>query len=147
MNKNKLYQYDYPRPAVTVDAILCHRGNNNAEILLIKRGHDPYSGCWALPGGFVEENEDLLDACKRELKEETNLDINLMNQLFAIGTPGRDPRGHTISIVYYSFVDEEAKTIAGDDAMDAKWFPIRDLPKMAFDHREIVQYFIETALL
>lgn len=147
MKENKKYQYEYPRPAVTVDAILCYQRENNAEILLIKRGREPFMGCWALPGGFVEENEDLVDACKRELEEETGLKMDLMSQLFAIGTPGRDPRGHTISVVYYSFVDELVKATAGDDAMQAQWFPIKNLPAMAFDHREIIQYFIETALL
>ncbi len=136
----KRYTYDYPMPAVTTDCILVTKGDN-PKILLIRRKHDPYAGKWALPGGFVEIEEDLPDAARRELEEETGLhDVELW-QFRTYGRPGRDPRGRTISVVYYDFVDEGPRTTAGDDAAEADWFPLDDLPPLAFDHEEIVRDF------
>lgn len=124
---------------VTVDVILQKKNT----ILLIKRKKDPYKDCWALPGGFVEENEDLELAAKRELVEETSVVIENLEQIGAFGKPYRDPRHHTISIVYYGNVPEDTIAIAADDAKEANWFSIDDLPVLAFDHQEIIQKALE----
>lgn len=135
------HTYDYPRPAVTVDVALFVIENASPKILLIKRKHPPFADSWALPGGFVDQNESLEDAARRELKEETSIQARELTQLGAYGDPGRDPRGHTISVV---FVGEMHAQTAGkmldaaDDASDAKFFDINDLPSFAFDHEKIV---------
>lgn len=133
------YSYEYPRPAVTVDILLLYKENSKYEILLIKRKNEPYKNRWAMPGGFVDENEDLLVAAKRELIEETGILTENIIQLVTVGTPGRDPRGHTISVVYGAVIDEKTDPNAGDDADDANWFDIDNLPELAFDHLEILE--------
>lgn len=122
---------------VTTDLVVV----KGCDILLIKRGHDPYQGSWALPGGFVEKNEDLPDAAARELFEETGVSDLRLRQIGAFGKPGRDPRGHTITVAYYSEipVDKEIYVRAGDDAAEAEWFSIYSLPDLAFDHRDIIK--------
>ncbi len=137
------YSYEYPRPAVTVDILLLYKENNKYEILLIKRKNEPYKNRWAMPGGFVDENEDLLVAAKRELIEETGILTENIIQLVTVGTPGRDPRGHTISVVYGAVIDEKIDPNAGDDADDASWFDIDNLPELAFDHLEILETQIQ----
>ncbi|APG59615.1 NUDIX domain-containing protein [Christiangramia salexigens] len=126
--------------AVTVDSVIFCKTNNNFKVLLVQRKNEPYKDEWALPGGFVEENEDLETAAKRELKEETGLSIESMQQVQAFGKPNRDPRGHTISIAFLSRIYSEEKLKAADDAKDAKWFDLEKLPdmKLAFDHDEII---------
>ncbi len=119
---------------VTVDIVLC----KSNKILLIKRLKDPFKDCWALPGGFVDENEDLEDAAKRELLEETSVKVDKLTQIGAFGKPFRDPRSHTVSIAYYGEVPENTIAIAADDAKEAYWFSIDDLPELAFDHQEII---------
>ena len=98
-----MYTYQYPRPSVTVDALIIEKHSN--KILLIQRGNDPFAGKWALPGGFIEMDELLVDSCKRELEEETKLIIGELTQFKTYDVVGRDPRGRTISVVYYGFVD------------------------------------------
>ncbi|MES2811150.1 MAG: NUDIX hydrolase [Bacteroidota bacterium] len=120
---------------VTVDIILVKKDT----LLLIKRLKDPYKDCWALPGGFVDENEDLLDAAKRELMEETNVSVDKLEQIGAFGKPFRDPRSHTVSVAYFGRVGEDTIAVAADDAKEARWFPINDLPELAFDHKEIIE--------
>jgi 8-oxo-dGTP diphosphatase len=137
------YTYKYPRPAVTTDIILTTGEPTISHILLIERKHDPYKGLWALPGGFVDMDEDLEDACLRELKEETGIENVKISQFLTIGTPGRDPRGRTITIVYRAHIDTMVKPIAGDDAANAKWFETDKLPELAFDHLEIINKFKE----
>ena len=133
------YTYDYPRPAVTVDTAIFTRQDGTWRILLVQRGHDPFAGRWALPGGFVDEDEDLADAAARELKEETCAEGVPLVQCGAYGTPGRDPRGHTITVVYAAALDAvPAGVRAADDAADAQWFPVDDLPALAFDHDQII---------
>ena len=121
---------------VTVDILVIN--NTTEEILLIKRLNEPFKDYWALPGGFVDENEDLEEAAHRELKEETNLGVEELYQLGAFGTPGRDPRGHMISIAYLGYSSDVKNAKAMDDAKELKWFKINDLPKLAFDHKEII---------
>ena len=109
------------------------------EILLVQRANEPFKGMWALPGGFVEEDEDLPDAAARELEEETTLRPAVMDQLGAWGTPGRDPRGRVVSAVYVAVAGARAGEVkGGDDAANAKWQNLEDLPALAFDHEDIV---------
>lgn len=134
-----MYTYKHPRPMVTVDTVVLRPGTAGPEVLLIQRANDPFKGHWALPGGFVDEHEDLEAAAHRELQEETGLTGLSMNQLRAVGTPGRDPRGHTISVVYVAACPAHpCGVLAGDDAAAARWFPLDDLPSLAFDHTEIL---------
>ena len=136
-----MYSYKYPRASITVDAIIVQKKTN--KILLIRRGRDPYYGKWALPGGFVEQNELLSVACKRELKEETGLSVKNLEQLKVYDKIDRDPRGRTISIAFYGFTDEENQEVkGGDDAEFAEWFPIDALPPLAFDHDLIIKDFL-----
>ncbi len=108
-------------------------------LLLVRRSNEPYAGKWALPGGFVDEDEDLSDACARELAEETGLRPSAMAQIGAWGAPGRDPRGRNVSVAYLAVVGPEARSArAGDDAAEARWFPVEDLPETAFDHADII---------
>lgn len=123
---------------VTVDAVIFRKAGNGHEILFIQRKNEPFRGQWAIPGGFVDEGEDLPDAARRELREETGLEAGEVEQLGAFGKPGRDPRQHTVSVAYVGFVDEDAVAVAADDAAEAKWFSVKTLPELAFDHKEIV---------
>ena len=136
--KKKNYSYSFPRPSLTVDiAIVTIEAN--PKVLLIQRKAEPCAGKWALPGGFVDENERLIDAARRELREETGLDQLDLEQFRAFGDPDRDPRGWTVTVVYMARVrPKERKPKAGDDAKAVKWFPLNDLPDLAFDHEEIL---------
>jgi len=132
------FSYDYPRPALTVDAVLVTR-EAAPRVLLIRRKRDPFTGSWAFPGGFVDANEKLADALRRELREETGLEIDEIEQLYTAGDPGRDPRGWTVSVAYLARVDPaQLKPIAADDAEEVGWFPIDNPPSLAFDHAMIL---------
>jgi 8-oxo-dGTP diphosphatase len=133
-----MYSYSYPRPAVTVDAIIV---SEQYSVLLIERGREPFQGTWALPGGFIEMDEELEAACCRELKEETGIRIKEIKQFRAYGGVNRDPRHRTISVIFYAFTETELLANAGDDAAKAQWFPLDQLPEMAFDHRLILEEF------
>lgn len=135
------YTYEYPRPAVAVDILAFDGRRSNRSILLIKRGNDPYKDCWALPGGHIEPGEDLVDAAIREFWEEVGiqLDTKDLKQLGAYGTPGRDPRGDYVSIAFVAPLGCKVKPCAGDDAAEAKWFALSELPALAFDHGKIIQ--------
>ena len=138
----KTYTYNYPKPSVTTDCIIIKTVDDKNEVLLIKRRHNPFAGKWALPGGFVENHEDLEDGAKRELEEETGLTNLELHQFKTYGTPGRDPRGHTISVVYYGIIENNSiKMKAGDDAEEAAWFDLNHLPPLAFDHDQILNDF------
>ena len=139
------YCYNYPKPSVTTDCIII-KNMKRPEVLLIKRKHDPFQGLWALPGGFVEIDEDLEPGAKREIEEETGLNGIEITQFKTFGKPGRDPRGRTISIVYYSIIENEANIKAGDDAAEARWFPIHELPELAFDHNQIIEEFLNSSI-
>ncbi len=139
--RQSVYTYNYPRPAVTVDALVPWKDPDGSTsfILLVKRAHPPCQGCWALPGGFLEIDEDLPDALRRELKEETGIKAVRMHQLGTYGNPQRDPRGRVISVVYRVSEYEASACCAGDDARALDWWPINRLPPLAFDHQRIVE--------
>ncbi|MFA6185683.1 MAG: NUDIX hydrolase [Phycisphaerae bacterium] len=143
MAKQGKYVYDWPRPMVTVDAAVFDISAHPPRILLIKRGNEPFRGQWAIPGGFIEMDEDLADAAARELAEETGLTGVKLQQLQTFGKPGRDPRGRNITVVFWGTTDKpEIK--AGDDAAEAKWFSIYNLPEnLAFDHNKVAAIAIE----
>lgn len=124
--------------AVTVDVVCLRPLTKPTEIVLIQRANPPFAGKWALPGGFVEEDEDLEAAARRELFEETQLSPLSLEQLYCFGAPGRDPRGRTISIAFWALIDENFSGAAGDDAANLHWFPLHHLPHLAFDHAEII---------
>lgn len=134
----KVYCYEYPRPAVTVDIVLFCRAGSDVEVLLIKRAREPFKGRWAFPGGFVDKDESLEHAASRELLEETGLSVVNLEQIGAFGDPGRDPRGHTVSIVFCAVLDDCLHASAGDDAADAAWHSALGPPKLAFDHKKIL---------
>jgi len=131
------YTYKYPRPAVTADVVAITK-EEEPKVLLIQRGFEPYKGCWALPGGFMEMDETTEECAIRELEEETGLKLDSMVQVGAYSKVDRDPRGRTITIAYLSIVDKPLIVIAQDDAAQAEWFPISTLPPLAFDHEEIM---------
>ena len=137
MPKGK-YTYDYPRPAVTVDIVIVTR-EKKPRVLLIRREQAPFEGSWALPGGFVDMDEPLDAAARRELREETGVEAKNLVQLRTFGDPGRDPRGRTISVVYLAHVDiDRVRPRADDDAAAVGWFSLTRPPKLAFDHAEIL---------
>lgn len=134
----KKFTYDYPRPAVTVDVVVVTR-EEKPQILLIRRKHAPFVGRWALPGGFIDVDEALEVAARRELVEETGIRTGKLEQLHTFGDPHRDLRGHTISVVYLAEVDLAAVAPkASDDAAAVGWFSLRRPPQLAFDHAEIL---------
>lgn len=136
---------DYPKPSVTADcAIFALDSDGTPRILLIQRRHDPFSGRWALPGGFLDIDEPLDHAAYRELKEETGLDGIKLRRLGIYGEPGRDPRGRTITLLYTAVLHCIPTGVVGaDDASDARWFALDDLPELAFDHAHIISDAIE----
>lgn len=134
------YCYDYPRPAVSSDCLVFGFDGKQLNVLLIERKHDPYKGCWAFPGGFLEMNETSEECAKRELAEETGLAGICLEQLYTFSGLNRDPRGRVVSVAYIALVRQsQMKVSAGDDASQAKWFAINDLPKLAFDHDSMLQ--------
>lgn len=131
---------------VAVDAIVFgYSKEEGVSILLIKRKYDPYKGSWAIPGGFVIDDESLEDAVERELWEETGIKINYLEQLYTFGKPDRDPRTRILSVAYFGLVksNQFEKLKATTDAEDAAWFNFKKLPKLAFDHKEILNVAIE----
>ncbi|UCG71701.1 MAG: NUDIX hydrolase [Chromatiales bacterium] len=133
------YTYEHPHPAVAADVALFRNRGGQLELLLIRRGKEPHAGRWALPGGFVNIDEDLEPAARRELMEETGLQSGPLRQLQTFGRPGRDPRERVITVVFIGYADDPgAKVRSGDDAADARWFALDELPELAFDHPEII---------
>jgi 8-oxo-dGTP diphosphatase len=143
MEEKKKYQYDYWRPAVAADNVVYRFDGKSLQVLLVQRGNEPYKGMWALPGGFLNEDETLREAALRELKEETGIVPRYTEELCSCSGVNRDPRGRVISVVYYSFM-RGGEAQAGDDAADTQWFNIYELPEMAFDHAEVLQKAIES---
>jgi 8-oxo-dGTP diphosphatase len=138
------YCYDYPRPAVTADVILFTFTDNDLKVLLIQRKHAPFQGRWALPGGFVDMDEDLHDAA---LAEETNVTDVYLEQLYTFGRPGRDPRTRVITVSYFALLsaDQAARLElrSQSDASDVCWWSMYNLPDLAFDHDRILQYALQ----
>lgn len=153
------FTYPYPRPSVTCDVVVFTMHADDLAVLLIQRKSEPFKGKWALPGGFVDENESLERAAKRELAEETGVTGARLEQIGSFGDPGRDPRGHTVTVAYMTLFVAEPKIKAGDDAAAAEWIPLRSLPlgaeangrgapakkraarssvQLAFDHAKII---------
>ncbi|MGA7982463.1 MAG: NUDIX domain-containing protein [Chromatiaceae bacterium] len=132
--------YAYPHPAVTTDVVLFTLREGKLQLLLIRRGGEPFAGAWALPGGFLEIDEDLPHCAQRELEEETGIAGVYLEQLFTFGRPGRDPRERVISVAYYALTPSEGLTLRpASDAAEARWFPVGNLPPLAFDHDEIIR--------
>jgi len=138
------YTYEYPRPALTVDCVIFGMdSSSDLKVLLIQRGHAPYKDHWALPGGFVDMEEDLENAALRELAEETGVKDVFIEQLYTFGAPGRDPRGRVVSVAYFALVNlDEHPVQASSDARNVNWFSQEKMPALAFDH----QLIYETAL-
>ena len=135
------YTYNYPRPMLTADCVVVRSGS---EVLLVRRGGEPFKGCWALPGGFMEMDETIEHCAVRELEEETGLrfaerDLSLIGVYSA---PGRDPRGRTVTAAFRVESGERraesGEPVAGDDAAEVRWWPLAALPPLAFDHADIV---------
>jgi 8-oxo-dGTP diphosphatase len=147
MSRSVPFTYPYPRPSVTCDVVAFTTRADDLAVLLVRRKEAPFKGYWALPGGFVDENESLQRAAARELAEETGVTGVKLEQLGAYGDPGRDPRGHTITIAWLTYLVAEAKITAGDDASAVEWLPLRSLAlepstkkkvPIAFDHAKIL---------
>ena len=138
------YTYEYPRPALTVDCVIFGMdSSSDLKVLLIQRGHEPYKDHGALPGGFVDMEEDLENAALRELEEETGVKDVFIEQLYTFGAPGRDPRGRVVSVAYFALVNlDEHPVQASSDARNVNWFSQEKMPALAFDH----QLIYETAL-
>jgi 8-oxo-dGTP diphosphatase len=131
--------YAYPRAALAVDCVVFGLDDECLKVLLIQRDLEPYRGAWALPGGFVRVDETLDEAALRELREETGLQRVFLEQLYTFGTKGRDPRERVVTVAYYALVKlMDHRVQAATDARDAAWFAADELPKLAFDHAEIV---------
>ena len=128
------------RLAITVDVVLLTIRDRRLHVLLIRRLAKPFEKRYALPGGFVLAEESLDAAAVRELREETGVDQVYLEQLYTFGDPKRDPRGRVITVAYYALVPHTQGLRAGTDACEAAWFPIGELPPLAFDHRKIVEY-------
>ena len=133
------FEYEYARPALAVDCAVFGL-DESLKVLLIERGLDPFKGSWALPGGFVEMNESLDQAARRELEEETSLKNVFLEQLYTFSQPDRDPRDRVVSVGYFALVRlSDHRLQAATDANDARWFDVQKLPKLAFDHAKILK--------
>lgn len=132
----------YERPSVTVDVVIFSLIEEALCVLLVKRKQWPFAGMWAIPGGFVRMDESLETAAARELAEETGVRDVYVEQLYTFGDPDRDPRTRVITVAYFAIVPADAvdEPVAGSDAADTGWFPVDDLPDLAFDHAAIVDY-------
>jgi ADP-ribose pyrophosphatase YjhB (NUDIX family) len=141
------HHYDaskYERPSVTVDVVMMSLRQRDLQVLLVKRRSWPYEGMWAIPGGFVNMDESLEVAARRELHEETSVQDVYLEQLYTFGDPGRDPRTRVITVVYFALLNSERLQVkAGDDAANVSWFSVSHLPPLAFDHAKILQYALD----
>lgn len=132
------YTYKYPRPAVTADCVVMTK-KVVPQVLLIERGADPFKGCWAFPGGFMNMDETTEQCAIRELEEETGMRATDLHQIGAYSKVDRDPRGRTITVAYLTIIDHPIAVTGQDDAAKALWWPIDALPPLAFDHEEIMR--------
>ncbi|SFW42291.1 8-oxo-dGTP diphosphatase [Prevotellaceae bacterium HUN156] len=131
------YTYKYPRPSVTADCVVISN-EPQPKVLLIQRGAEPFKDCWAFPGGFMNMDETTEECAIRELEEETGLKVSVVHQIGAYSKVDRDPRGRTITVAYLAIIDSPAPVKGQDDAAKAEWFPITELPQLAFDHDDII---------
>ena len=138
LTENGLYAYQYPRSSVTADAVLFAEKEGQMYVLLIQRGNDPYKGYWAFPGGFLNMDETVARCAERELEEETGIVLTGMQLVGIYSDVERDPRGPVITAAYTAMTTMPDAT-AADDAAAAKWWPLNDLPPLAFDHETILR--------
>ena len=136
------FTYGHPHPAVTTDCVVFGFDGVRLNVLLIERGGEPYKGCWAFPGGFLEIDEAAPDGARRDLFEETGLQVTNIEQLGAFTRPDRDPRERVISIAYFTLM-RTADVVGADDAAQARWFAIGRMPELAFDHQQIFEQALE----
>lgn len=136
------YQYKYEHMAVTTDCVIFTYEERQLKVLLVRRALEPYRGRWALPGGFLRNTETAVQGALRELREETSLEPSGLGELGVFSDPGRDPRERVITLAWYALV-KPSKVVGGDDAEKAAWFPIDDLPPLAFDHEKILDAAME----
>lgn len=132
------YTYKYPHPAVTADCVVM-TNEPLPKVLLIQRGADPFKDAWAFPGGFMNMDETTEECAIRELEEETGLKVATVHQIGAYSKVDRDPRGRTITVAYLAIIDSPQEVQGLDDAAKAEWFPVTELPTLAFDHSDIIQ--------
>ncbi len=137
-NKNKMYEYQYPHPAVTADCVVFGFDGRELMVLLVERGQEPYKGMWAFPGGFMRIDETAEECAKRELKEETGLELKYVKQLGAFSGVHRDPRERVVTVAFYALAPR-TDVKGGDDAASAQWFVIDEIPQLAFDHDYILR--------
>jgi 8-oxo-dGTP diphosphatase len=133
-----LYAYEYPRASVTADAVLFAEKEGQIYVLLIKRGNEPYKGYWAFPGGFLNMDETVARCAERELEEETGIVLTGMQLVGIYSDVERDPRGRVITAAYTAMTTMP-EAVASDDAAAAQWWPLNDLPELAFDHDKILE--------
>lgn len=139
-----MYSYKYPHPAVTTDCVVFGFNGSGLSALLIKRGIEPYKDSWAFPGGFLHMDETAEQGALRELKEETGVHDIYIEQLQAFTGVERDPRERVLTIAFLAFVrQDDYEVIGGDDAAEARWFPVDELPSLAFDHAEIMRVALD----
>ena len=139
----EVYTYEYPRPSVTTDCVIFGFDSEGLSVLLIERGIEPFKGCWAFPGGFMRMDEDAETCARRELEEETGLKDVHVEQFGTFSEVNRDPRGRTVTIAHFALV-KKSEVKGADDAADAKWFRIGDIPPLAFDHDRILRVALNT---
>jgi len=138
------YSYEFERPALAVDIVVFALDENGLQVMLIERDLEPFAGRWALPGGFVRVNETLDEAARRELQEETGLRDIYLEQLYSFGDLNRDPRERVVTVAYYALVNLQGHDVkASTDARNAAWFSTDELPKLAFDHEQILDAALE----
>ncbi len=137
--EGKMYQYKYPHPALTTDAVVFGFDGRTLHVLLIERGIEPFKGYWALPGGFMKMDETVEQCALRELEEETGMKNVYLQQFHVFSGVGRDPRERVVTVAFFALVRKsDFRLIAGDDAARASWFEADELPPLAFDHHDII---------
>ena len=129
--------------SLTTDCVIFTGDSSNPKVLLVQRKINPFLGKWALPGGFLHDKEPLEIGAKRELEEETGLQVENLQQIKVFGAPDRDPRGRTVTIGFWTQTYSEEKAKGMDDASDARWLAVKDLPELAFDHKMIIEAGLE----